>query len=319
MIRLRRVFRFHEARQRVDTSWRDREGGATSGSRHPHGIHPPIRRAATELDGDRAGAATERGRRSKRDPNLADRSGAAPESTVTASDQKEALMSALDVALDPATVVVAVDPGKATKGVWVSDGLELLEDPASLPVARVRIEQREAMALDCRYGERWCQADSVKRRRAWPLPVLVIGSCERDWPEECSVRTRPTNEPIERLVNRCQSPSSTASANASPARQRCTPPGQPRRAGRRGVVVGVTTMVAILTVPPGSRTSEALVRPRTAPKDATTGVRPQEARAGRWTFLASGRSTARVGPLSAGLSMLPSLSRFLCKPVGMGG
>jgi hypothetical protein len=45
------------------------------------------------------------------------------------------------------------------------------------------------------------------------LPVLVIGPCDREVPEECSEGTRPTNEPIELPVNRCQSPTSTARAN----------------------------------------------------------------------------------------------------------
>ncbi|MDT5366683.1 MAG: hypothetical protein QOC62_1114, partial [Mycobacterium sp.] len=45
-------------------------------------------------------------------------------------------MSLLEVAIDPARVVVAVDPGKVTNRVWVSNGSGLLADPVSLPVAR---------------------------------------------------------------------------------------------------------------------------------------------------------------------------------------
>jgi len=45
-------------------------------------------------------------------------------------------MTMLEVALDPATVIVAVDPGKVSNRVWVSDGSGLLVDPLSLPVAR---------------------------------------------------------------------------------------------------------------------------------------------------------------------------------------
>jgi hypothetical protein len=41
-------------------------------------------------------------------------------------------MSVLEVALDPATVIMAVDPGKVTNRVWVSDGSGLLADPVSL-------------------------------------------------------------------------------------------------------------------------------------------------------------------------------------------
>ena len=44
-------------------------------------------------------------------------------------------MGLLEVALDPATVVVAVDPGKVMNRVWVSNGAGLLEEPVSLPVA----------------------------------------------------------------------------------------------------------------------------------------------------------------------------------------
>jgi transposase len=54
-------------------------------------------------------------------------------------------MALLDVALDPATVVVAVDPGKVTNRVWLSDGTGLLEKPVSLPVARSGITALEKM------------------------------------------------------------------------------------------------------------------------------------------------------------------------------
>ncbi len=42
----------------------------------------------------------------------------------------------LGVALDPATAVVTVDPGKVVNRVWVSNGAGLFEEPVSLPVAR---------------------------------------------------------------------------------------------------------------------------------------------------------------------------------------
>jgi transposase len=45
-------------------------------------------------------------------------------------------MSTLAVALDPATVIVAVDPGKVLNRVWVSNGTGLLAEPVSLPVSR---------------------------------------------------------------------------------------------------------------------------------------------------------------------------------------
>ena len=63
----------------------------------------------------------------------------------------------------------------------------------------------------------------MSSRRTWPLPVLVIGPWLREAPEECSLGTSPTKEPMELPVNRCQSPISTASANpvkvATPRRQ----------------------------------------------------------------------------------------------------
>ena len=41
----------------------------------------------------------------------------------------------LDVALDPVTVAVAVDPRNVMNRVWVSNGDGLLEVPVSLPAA----------------------------------------------------------------------------------------------------------------------------------------------------------------------------------------
>jgi hypothetical protein len=54
-------------------------------------------------------------------------------------------MSILDVALDPATVIVAVDPRKVLNRVWVSNGLGLLDDPVSLPVAQTGLDQVDAL------------------------------------------------------------------------------------------------------------------------------------------------------------------------------
>lgn len=84
-------------------------------------------------------------------------------------------MSILDVALDPSTVVVAVDPGKVMNRVWVSNGLGLLEDPVSLPVARAGIEQLDALMA------------------AHPSPAQVIaieatGSLHRAWAAELERR-----------------------------------------------------------------------------------------------------------------------------------
>jgi transposase len=79
-------------------------------------------------------------------------------------------MGMLEVALDPATVVVAVDPGKVMNRVWVSNGAGLLEEPVSLPVARSGIAALEKM-LATHAGE----------------PVIAIeatGSLHRAWAAE---------------------------------------------------------------------------------------------------------------------------------------
>lgn len=54
-------------------------------------------------------------------------------------------MRTLEVALGPATVIVAVDPGKVLNRVWVSNGAGLLEDPVSLPVSREGIGRLERL------------------------------------------------------------------------------------------------------------------------------------------------------------------------------
>lgn len=84
-------------------------------------------------------------------------------------------MSILGVALDPSTVVVAVDPGKVMNRVWVSNGSGLLEEPVSLPVARAGIEQLESLLA------------------AHPSPGQVIaieatGSLHRAWAAELERR-----------------------------------------------------------------------------------------------------------------------------------
>lgn len=53
-------------------------------------------------------------------------------------------MSVLGVALDPCTVIVAVDPGKAFNPVWISDGSGLLADPMTLSVSREGIAALES-------------------------------------------------------------------------------------------------------------------------------------------------------------------------------
>jgi len=80
-------------------------------------------------------------------------------------------MSILEVAVDPATVIVAVDPGKVLNRVWVSNGAGLLEDPVSLPVSREGIGQLERLL----------------RAHAAAAPVIAIeatGSLHRSWASE---------------------------------------------------------------------------------------------------------------------------------------
>lgn len=61
-------------------------------------------------------------------------------------------MSMLKVALDPATVVVAVDPGKVSNRVWISDGTGWLEEPVSVPVSSAGVEEVERLLAAHRSG-----------------------------------------------------------------------------------------------------------------------------------------------------------------------
>jgi transposase len=95
-------------------------------------------------------------------------------------------MGMLEVALDPATVVVAVDPGKVMNRVWVSNGAGLLEEPASLPVARSGIAALEKM-LAAHAGERVIAIEATgSLHRAWAaeLERLHPGSLRLFAPSE---------------------------------------------------------------------------------------------------------------------------------------
>jgi len=84
-------------------------------------------------------------------------------------------VSVLGVVLDPATVIVAVDPGKVMNRVWVSDGTGLLEKPASLPVSRAGIEGLESLL--------------AAHRGAGPLIAIeATGSLHRAWASELERR-----------------------------------------------------------------------------------------------------------------------------------
>ncbi|WP_066916873.1 IS110 family RNA-guided transposase [Mycobacterium interjectum] len=84
-------------------------------------------------------------------------------------------MSVLGNALDPATVIVAVDPGKAFNRVWISDGSGLLVDPMSLPVS-----QEGVLGLELALGG-----------RGGGEPVIAVeatGSLHRAWVSELERR-----------------------------------------------------------------------------------------------------------------------------------
>ena len=84
-------------------------------------------------------------------------------------------MTMLEVALDPATVIVAVDPGKVSNRVWVSDGSGLLVDPVSLPVAREGISRLERLLVE------HALVDPV-------IAVEATGSLHRSWVVELERR-----------------------------------------------------------------------------------------------------------------------------------
>lgn len=100
-------------------------------------------------------------------------------------------MDMLDVALDPATVIVAEDPGKVMNTVWASNGTGLLEQPVSLPVSRPGIWTVETM-LAGHAGE-WLFALEAtgNPHRAW-APGL-----ERLHPGRCGcLRRRRPRQPL---------------------------------------------------------------------------------------------------------------------------
>jgi transposase len=84
-------------------------------------------------------------------------------------------MSMLEVAVDPATVIVAVDPGKVLNRVWVSNGAGLLTEPLSLPVSREGVHVRERLLAE--------------RGATEPLiAVEATGDLHRSWVSELERR-----------------------------------------------------------------------------------------------------------------------------------
>ena len=78
-------------------------------------------------------------------------------------------MPILGVALDPATVIVAVDPGKVLNRVWVSNAAGLLEDPVSLPVSREGIGRLERLL------------DAHAAAEGSVIAIEATGSLHRSW------------------------------------------------------------------------------------------------------------------------------------------
>ena len=84
-------------------------------------------------------------------------------------------MSMLGVAFDPATVIVAVDPGKVLTRVWVSNGAGLLAEPVSLPVSREGVHILERVLAE--------------RDAAEPvIAVEATGDLHRSWVSELERR-----------------------------------------------------------------------------------------------------------------------------------
>jgi transposase len=84
-------------------------------------------------------------------------------------------MSMLGVALDPATVIVAVDPGKVLNRVWMSNGAGLLAEPVSLPVSREGVHVLERLLAE--------------RDAAEPvIAVEATGDLHRSWVSELERR-----------------------------------------------------------------------------------------------------------------------------------
>jgi transposase len=88
-------------------------------------------------------------------------------------------MSILNVALDPSTLVVAVDPGKVMNRVWMSNGTGLLTDPMSLPVSRSGIDALEQLVGQ--YG-------ALERGGDLVVAIEATGSLHRAWVGELEHR-----------------------------------------------------------------------------------------------------------------------------------
>ena len=96
-------------------------------------------------------------------------------------------MPMLQVALDASTTVVAIDPGKVSNRVWLSDGSGPLAEPVSMPVSRVgiagleqlvsgHVEQGLVIAIEATGSLH--RAWSVELERRYPGAVRVFAPSE---------------------------------------------------------------------------------------------------------------------------------------------
>jgi transposase len=79
-------------------------------------------------------------------------------------------VSLLQAALEPSTLVLAVDPGKAWNRVWLSDGSGLLVEPMSMPVSRAGL-----------IGVEGLMSAQAARHRAVVIAIEATGSLHRAW------------------------------------------------------------------------------------------------------------------------------------------
>lgn len=87
-------------------------------------------------------------------------------------------MSMLKVPLAPATVVVAVDPGKVMNRVWVSDGTGWLEQPVSVPVSCAGVDHVQRL-LD---AHRSALAPVIAVEATGSLHQAFVADLERRFP-----------------------------------------------------------------------------------------------------------------------------------------
>jgi transposase len=81
-------------------------------------------------------------------------------------------MSLLQTALEPSTLVLAVDPGKVANRVWLSDGSGLLVEPVSTPVSRTGLAGVERLI-----------ATYQGSHSAVVIAIEATGSLHRAWSE----------------------------------------------------------------------------------------------------------------------------------------